>query len=275
MPKGRKLESIADYQRALKNKYGLGQGSKYKPWLRVQDVKSRGTRSQIFGRKTNREHHLMSLLESELFYLIEFSDRVTDIREQFPILPLNYSQKVAKTLGVEHPKHPKTKEPIVLTTDLLLTVDSESGQYFHAISVKPEEEAGVDRVLQKVEIERICWELMGVKFSFYVGDDLRRIQSENIAWATFPFRKGPSYFSFELVTSALSLLKKKQYYKEDLCEKFIKNNIVNRDESLLLLKYLISEKFIEVDLNYSLGESDVIDIRNIAFEQRRFAYENF
>ncbi|CQJ04585.1 TnsA endonuclease [Yersinia frederiksenii] len=51
MGKGRKLETLGDYQRALKDKYGIGAGVEYKPWLRVQDVKSQGVRSQVFGRK--------------------------------------------------------------------------------------------------------------------------------------------------------------------------------------------------------------------------------
>ncbi|SYZ82692.1 putative TnsA endonuclease [Vibrio paracholerae] len=49
MARGRKLDSLQDYQRALKNKYGLGSGRDYKPWLRIQDVKSNGTRSLIQG----------------------------------------------------------------------------------------------------------------------------------------------------------------------------------------------------------------------------------
>lgn len=89
MGRGRKLETFKDYSRALKGKYGLGEGKNYKPWLRVQDVKSKGIRSQIYGRKTQRIHHLLSSIESQLFYLNEFSDSVIDIREQFPLLPVN------------------------------------------------------------------------------------------------------------------------------------------------------------------------------------------
>jgi hypothetical protein len=113
MDRGRKLESLKDFERALKNKYGIGQGSEYKPWIRIQDVKSPGTRSLIYGRKSQRSHHMLSSIESEHFYLAEFSNSVVDIREQFPLLPLNYTQKIANILGVEHPKHPITKEPII------------------------------------------------------------------------------------------------------------------------------------------------------------------
>ncbi|WP_220497086.1 TnsA endonuclease N-terminal domain-containing protein [Pseudoalteromonas sp. SG44-17] len=76
---------------------------------------------------------MMSSIEAELFYLAEFSDSVVDIREQFPILPLNYTLKVANILGIKHPAHPKTKEPIIMTTDQLLTIDSTQGISYHAV----------------------------------------------------------------------------------------------------------------------------------------------
>ena len=179
MSRGRKLESVQDFQRALKNKYGIGEGFNYKPWLRIQDVKSHGIRSLIFGRKSQREHHMMSSIEAELFYLAEFSDSVVDIREQFPILPLNYTQKVANMLGVEHPTHPNTKEPIIMTTDQLLTIDSTQGISYHAISVKPESESNKQRVLEKIDIERVCWELLGVKFSYFTGNELTKTQNRH------------------------------------------------------------------------------------------------
>nr|WP_249929749.1 TnsA endonuclease N-terminal domain-containing protein [Vibrio sp. B4-6] len=106
----------------------------------------------------------MSSIESEHFHLAEFSHQVVDIREQFPLFPLNLTQKIAKTLGVEHPKHPKTKEPVIITTDQLLTIDSPKGTVYHAVSVKPEDDSSYLRVLEKIDIERVFWELLGIKF---------------------------------------------------------------------------------------------------------------
>lgn len=107
----RKLKTFEDFNRALKNRYGVGEGNSYKPWLRVQDVKSIGVRSQILGLKTGRVHHTLSSLETEFFYLAEHSESVIDIREQFPLLPIGLSIKIAKLLGVAHPVHPETKSP--------------------------------------------------------------------------------------------------------------------------------------------------------------------
>lgn len=263
MARGRKLESLKDYQRALKNQYGIGDGSAYKPWLRIQDVKSVGTRSLIYGRKSRRNHHMFSSIESEFFYLAEFNDSVVDIREQFPIFPLNYTQKVSKLLGIKHPTHPHSKEPIIITTDQLLTTKTREGFSYHAVSVKPESESHKQRVLEKIDIERVCWELLGVRFSYYTGNDVTKNQSNNISWVTAPFRENPIYFSDDQVDCAVSILKLGQCFIEDACNNFITKNIASHDDSLQLLRFLISEKYIDVDLSYNIPESGILSIETI------------
>ncbi|QUM87421.1 TnsA endonuclease N-terminal domain-containing protein [Moritella sp. 36] len=272
MPRGRKLESFKDYQRALKQKYGVGQGIDYKPWLRIQDVKSEGTRSLIFGRKVQRNHHMMSSIESEFFHLAEFMDNVIDIREQFPILPLNLTQKVAHVLGVKHPTHPKTKEPIIVTTDQLLTIKGTNGISYHAVSVKPESESDKLRVLEKIDIERVCWELLGVKFNYFTGNELTRTQSSNIAWATAPFRENPVLFSNDQINYMLSNMKLGQVFIEDLCNNLISAQIVSHDDALSLIGYLVAEKYIDVDLSFNIPESGILDIKGISVAQKGVVY---
>ncbi|MGZ4955135.1 MAG: hypothetical protein ACXV74_13650 [Methylobacter sp.] len=94
MARGRKLESLKHYSQAMKKQYGVGAKDEYKPWLRVQDVPSCGLSSKIQRFKTNRERHTLSESETQFFYLAEFSDFVIDIREQFPLLPLELSYKL-------------------------------------------------------------------------------------------------------------------------------------------------------------------------------------
>lgn len=54
MGRYRNLKSLDDFRRALRKGYGIGEGESYKPWLRVQDVKSKGLSVKIRGIKTNR-----------------------------------------------------------------------------------------------------------------------------------------------------------------------------------------------------------------------------
>jgi hypothetical protein len=120
----------------IKEGRGSGQGVNYRPWLRIQNVSSRGYVNRVPGWKTAREHHLMSNLERDVFYALEWAPDVNDIREQFPLLPLDLTLSIAEKLGVPHPKEPGTKEPIVMTTDFLITSGGTFSNRETAICVK-------------------------------------------------------------------------------------------------------------------------------------------
>jgi hypothetical protein len=272
MGKGRKLENLNDFKRALKGKYGVGVGVNYTPWLRIQDVHSHGTRSQIQGIKSNRIHHTLSSIESEFFYLAEFSDTIIDIREQFPLFPLNLSIKMAETFGVKHPAHPITKQPIIMTTDFLLTQKIDEIISYHAISVKHENAANKQRVLEKIDIERNWWESLGIPFHYFTGNELTRCQSRNISWATSAIRSRTVLFSQSEIEIAVSLLHLGRYFKKDICNMFVKSIGVEHDNALNLLLTLIAEKHIEVDLSVLIEESDFIEI--ISLTQQIKGVEN-
>ena len=101
MARGRALRSIEDYRRALKNGYGLGAGVDYRPWIRVIDGRSHGKSVKIPGIKTARVHQLLSGIEESFFYFIEYQKIVADIREQFPLFPIDMVKRVADEAGLE------------------------------------------------------------------------------------------------------------------------------------------------------------------------------
>lgn len=72
--------------RYIKEGRGQGELDKYIPWLKVQEFSSRGnvTRS-AGGWKTKRHHEFFSNLERSYFFLLDWSEDVIDIREQFPL----------------------------------------------------------------------------------------------------------------------------------------------------------------------------------------------
>ncbi|MBD1583097.1 TnsA endonuclease N-terminal domain-containing protein [Pseudoalteromonas sp. S16_S37] len=269
MARGRKLETLSDFNRSLKNKYGLGEGIDYKPWLRIQDVKSKkGQRTQVWGRKTGREHHLLSSIESQFFYLAEFSDSVVDIREQFPLLPLNLSQKIAATLGVDHPTVPYSGEPNIMTTDFLLTCRQGEREFYRAVSVKPED--GIDqRTAEKLDIERIWWELLGVEFLFFTGNEITKAQSSNIQWATSPFRSGIQTYTPSQVEAVLTVLEPGKHLLSDLCGNLVSIIQGRSEDGLNIVRYLIAEKWIDVDLNYSIESCGGVDILSVNHDKRQ------
>ena len=96
-------------------------GKSYKPFILIQDVPSLGRSSRLRGIKTGRQHEFLSDLERNYFMILEFSDCVVDIREQFP-LELKETLLIAEELGIKHPTHPVTKEPITMTSDFCITL---------------------------------------------------------------------------------------------------------------------------------------------------------
>ena len=127
---GRKRANI-DVEKRIKKGYGRGRGKDYRPWLPVQAFSSRGYASRVPGWKTGREHHLLSNLELDFFYIADLAGPGVDIREQHPLLPVEETVAIATALGIRHPVYPKTKAPAVLTTDFLITLAGDP----HALAV--------------------------------------------------------------------------------------------------------------------------------------------
>lgn len=263
MARGRKLESFDDYKRSLKKAYGLGTGVKYKPWLRVQDVPSCGLSSKIQGLKVQREYHTLSQNETQFFYLAEFSDSVVDIREQFPLLPLELTYKLAQTIGIEHPRVPNTKELNVVTTDFLLTCYFNGRTWYEAFNIKPEGELEDIRVAEKIDLERVWWQLLGVKFYQFVVSDKTKVQSQNIAWATDVVRHG-CVFDSSLKRQAVNMLYLGPQSQEDICNLFITKLGVESTDALNLLRTLIADKLVQVDLDQRMVDTGLINILDTA-----------
>lgn len=262
MGRFRKLETLTDYQRALKQKFGLGEHTNYKPWLRVQDVKSYGHSAKIDGLKTKRVHHLFSEHESCFFYLAEFCDSVVDIREQFPLLPLTLSVKIAKILDVKHPAHPQSKELSLMTTDFLLTRTDGNRVWYEAVAVKPADQLSDTRTAEKLDIERLWWQLQGIPFHLFVMTEQNKIQSKNIQWFSAPYRQGRQFNNY-IVTQAKLCISAGISLVADLCDNFVRELQVETDEALVLLKILLATKQIKADLNSPIADTGIVNIINV------------
>ncbi|MCY9661298.1 TnsA endonuclease N-terminal domain-containing protein [Paenibacillus chondroitinus] len=170
--------TIKKIQKWIKEGRGQGEGSHYKPWLTIQDVPSEGLATRIKGWTSNRYHHLMSNLERDYFYLLDFSDSVTDIREQYPLLPLDDTLIIAEKLGVKHPTDPKTGEPIVMTTDFLISIKNLN----IARCIKPEDGLENDRIIEKLEIERRFWKERSIDWAIVTENEIPENIVRNISW---------------------------------------------------------------------------------------------
>jgi hypothetical protein len=190
--RARQFKTQADLDRHIANGYGAGEGESYLPWLRIQDVSSRGRSRKVQGTKVNRMHHLLSDFEFWYLLLLEFSEQVVDIREQYPLFPTPEAQQIAASLGIIYPRYPSTTVPFVMTTDFVVTLSDATGiRRTAARTLKYEGELGstkeVQRVLEKFELEKAIWASKGMSdWKIVTPSMIGSIAVANLQW----LRKG-------------------------------------------------------------------------------------
>lgn len=181
MAKRRYAFDEAKIARFHKEGRGEDHGQNYLPWLTIQDVPSLGRVTRVHSFKTGREHHCLSDLETGLFHLLDWSDCVTDIREQFP-LSRDATRDLASDMGIAHPQERHTSVDLVMTTDFLVDVRRQSQSASVAYSVKPASKLEDPRTLDKLELERRYWAMKGVPWFLVTDRDLPEQRILNLTW---------------------------------------------------------------------------------------------
>jgi len=121
-------------------------------------------------------------LETSYFYLLEWSLSVIDIREQFPLLPLEETLAIAEQCGTVHPKDPRNKEPIVMTTDFVLSLRQNFGTMTQVRTIKYAQDLQSKRTLEKLEIERCYWQKRNVDWGIVTEREIPKTIADNVKW---------------------------------------------------------------------------------------------
>lgn len=230
---------------------GQGEGSAYKPWITIQDFPSSGLVTRGKGWKTKRIHQFLSKLEREYFYFLEWNPSVVDIREQFP-LNREDTLLIASKKGLNHPTDPKTKVPIVMTTDFLITVANSTGSTHYARTIKPSKELENVRTIEKFEIERSYWESRGISWGIVTEKELPRNLIDNVEWLH------SSYFDIGDVSKAAldsytqqmkMTIEKHNTSIIEVVTQFDQNFQLENGMALKILKHLIAHQVFQVDIN--------------------------
>ena len=124
------------YHRRLEEGRGQRALQDYLPWFTIHDLVSLGVTSRVMGMTTGRMHHLLSGLETSFFYILDSSELVLDIREQYPLLFLEDTLQIAEEMRIRYPRDSVSKYPIVFTSDFVVT--TQTG--LKMLSVKPTKE---------------------------------------------------------------------------------------------------------------------------------------
>jgi len=233
----------------------LASGGAYQPFLETHHVSSQGGASRISGWKTGRIHHLLSKLEKQFFYLLDWSEEVADIREQFA-LPLDKTQDIADQLGVAHPKQVPSTAPMVMTTDFLVTLNSRKQL---AITVKPSQELSRKRILEKFEIERLYWTEQDTEWRIATEKEVPVALVENIEWIHPAQNPHPLDITNSAEEVLLRLLSEGQSLAEATSTVDKELNI-QAGNSLTLVRYFLATRRWKTDMTTKIDPSKPLRI---------------
>lgn len=266
-----KRNRVKDNKKLLKESRGSGIGKEYLPWIRIQDVPSKGRVSRIKGITTGRQHELMSDMERDYFYLLDFSDEIMDIREQYPLLPIEDTLAIALELGIKHPEDPQTHEPIVMTTDFLITINKDDQFIDVARTIKPKDDLLNKRVLEKYEIERQYWKRKEIDWAIVTEQEINKTVAQNISFVH-------GYRNIEDIDSFLEIssLEIKDFIYEflkrivddkrsmrNICSEFDSDMHLEKGSGLSIFKYLVINKIIDISLKEKIDVNKNILIEAI------------
>lgn len=266
-----KRKRSSSTEKKLKDGRGQGVGIDYKPWIVIQDVSSRGRSTRLKGIKILRQYEFLSDLERNYFYLLEYSDLVVDIREQYPLLPIEETILIAEELGIKHPTDPRTQEPIVMTTDFVVTTFKNDQQIDVARTLKYKNDLADERVLEKFEIERVYWERKGIDWGIVTESEIPKTMATNIAfvhgYADLRYIDGfQEIKQSELDDFCIYLIGKllsEEFSIREIAQQLEKNQGLESGSGITLFKHLVINKTIEIDLSEKLDVNQIISIKTV------------
>lgn len=167
--------------RMLADGCGQGEGSNYRPWVTVTSFSSLGVSRRVPSPKFGRRIHLLSDVEYKLFLALEWSEKVLEVYEQYP-LDRDATQEVARKLGIRHPCYPQTSVPAVMTVDFLVMCQRGDKAHLVGFDAKRSDEAEKAESLAKLEIQRMTLAEEGIDHHLVMEGQFPATMIENIAW---------------------------------------------------------------------------------------------
>lgn len=173
---GKKISEISKFKEGRGTSNGGSAdygGNGYKAWITSGELNSIGTAESVYDYKTGRMVQCLSQGEKWFFYKLRFSEKVKDIKEQFPLTPLQETIDITAEKGYKG----SFNNNVIMTTDFLVTRIDDS---MFALSVKVSESKVSKRQKELLDVEREYWERRGVPFFMGYKDTLNPIEIMNI-----------------------------------------------------------------------------------------------
>lgn len=252
----------AKLDRYIREGRGQGEGIDYVPWIKIHDFSSKGRATRIYGLKTNRIHHFHSDNQLRAFLLFEWSDKVIDIRESYPLLDLMEVVDKKDDLRLDKLVDKESGEPYILTTNFLLTIQDEDGniEYF-ARGIKNYSELNKKSTIEKFEIERRYWLAKGIDWRVITNREINRQFCKNIEWVRETLvdnnAKKPEIESLseELI---FYLMNSKHIRLTNLLKEYESIKGLESGMGLYLFRYLVGKKLIQIDMRNKIDVNNKI-----------------
>lgn len=257
MPTTRRNWNQNTFSRYKKEGRGSGEGSDYVPWIKVQDFPSKGWSSKTPSWKTKRVHEFPSNHELRTFYILEWSDKVIDIREQYPLIDLERAQRIAREIGINYPTDKKSGMPYVLTTDFMITQNVGGSEEYIARTVKPASELAKKSVISKFEIERRYWKELNIDWGIITEKEIPLVLANNISLihSDYYFEPTEDLTENQMLAIALELKDRLKRYNTtvvNITKSLDKELRLEAGTSLRIFKYLVARKEVLLNMNVKI-----------------------
>jgi len=253
MAKRKRENNEKQNEKRIKEGRGQGDFENYKPWLKIQDVASQGVVTRIKGVKSSRTHHTLSTLELDFLFLLDWSENIVEVKEQYP-LDLNETTALAKEVDLIHPPRSNPNRPIVITTDFLIIIRHPLGTREIARTVKYSSDLTDSRVLEKFEIERLFWLERNIDWGIVTELDINKTVVQNIRWLYKhrSLNSLPNSVNAELISPMsdfmLPALKAKQLALRTITKKCDEHFSLASGSSLSIVRYLLAIRQWQVNM---------------------------
>lgn len=258
---------------------GQGEGANYCPFIQIGDFSNQGRGHRIQDHITGRVHHLLSDLEANYYWIVAWSDEVIDIREQYPLLPREETERIAAELGVTHPRSIGCSNNAVMTTDMLLTVRDANGIHLEARYIKYEKDLQDAHVCEKEAIERKFWENRGILYKIVTEKSIHLTKSKNIEFLLkhfqFPMINGIQQTqSFELYEELIDIIQNNPYLRlGEIGARLDRENGLKQGSGFTIMLYFAAHKTIPMILDRERIMGTTIADQVIDYSKPLFVYE--
>lgn len=231
--------------------------------LKVTTFSSKGRATRIYGYKSKRIHHLQSDNQLRTFLLLEWDDRVKNIKENVMLEDLEATLYNVENLRLDKFRDKETRDLYELHTNFLIKIiTKDKGEETIALSVKNESELQQRKiVIEKMEIERRYWKIKGIKFYVITDNEIDKQFVENIKWVREALVDKGMGNKRKLSEKLYYFLQESKEEKLNVVlEKFDIEEGVREGTALFIFRYLIGIKEIEVDMKKTIDLNENISV---------------